>query len=50
MFMGALIRIIDLWEDKLIRFLALTWGTRGATIWLPALLVAAVILLFAAMR
>ena len=50
MLMGALIRIIDLCEDKLIRFLALASVTRGAIIWLPALLVTAVILLFAARR
>jgi len=50
MLLGALIRIIDLWEDELPRFLALTVVTRGAAIWLPGLLVTAVILLFAARR
>lgn len=50
MLLGALIRIIDLWEDKLLRFLALAVATRGATFWLPGLLVTAVILSFAARR
>jgi hypothetical protein len=48
MHMDALVRIFDLWEDKLIRFFVLTWITRG-TIWVPALLTA-VILLFEARR
>lgn len=47
MLMSALIRIIDLWEDKLIWFLALTLVTRGATVWLPVSLLTAVILIFA---
>jgi hypothetical protein len=47
--MDALIRTFDWWEDKLIRFLVLTWVTRGAALWVPAL-VTAVILLFEARR
>jgi len=47
--MDALFRIFDVWEDKLLRFSARTRVTRGAALWVPAL-VTAVILIFEVQR